>query len=142
MIKRGQIYFIKSNRREQGAEIWGDHPAVIVSCDKLAETSPTVQLCYMTTRPKKDLPTHFITEGGLKPSTVICEQVSTVSTDRVGELIGECSPEEMHLLDQCLRKSLGLREQQNVSTDTEKLKRERDLYKDLYERLSNEILGK
>lgn len=142
MIKRGQIYFIKSNRKEQGSEMRGDRPAVIVSCNELAETSPTVQLCYMTTRPKKDLPTHFITEGGLKPSTVICEQVSTVSIDRVGELIGECSTEEIQLLDQCLHKSLGLREQQNVSTDTEKLKRERDLYKDLYERLSNEILGK
>lgn len=66
MIKRGQIYFIKSNKREQGSEMWGDRPAVIVSCDELAETSPTVQLCYMTTRPKKDLPTHFITEGGGK----------------------------------------------------------------------------
>lgn len=84
----------------------------------------------------------FYYRGGLKPSTVICEQVSTVSIDRVGELIGECSTEEIQLLDQCLHKSLGLREQQNVSTDTEKLKRERDLYKDLYERLSNEILGK
>lgn len=66
MIKRGQIYFIKSNRKEQGSEMWGDRPAVIVSCNELAETSPTVQLCYMTTRPKKDLPTHFITEGGAK----------------------------------------------------------------------------
>ena len=66
MIKRGQIYFITSNRKEQGSEMWGDRPAVIVSCDELAETSPTVQLCYMTTRPKKDLPTHFITEGGGK----------------------------------------------------------------------------
>lgn len=66
MIKRGQIYFIRSNRKEQGSEMWGDRPAVIVSCDELAETSPTVQLCYMTTRPKKDLPTHFITEGGGK----------------------------------------------------------------------------
>lgn len=122
--------------------MWGDRQAVIVSCDELAETSPTVQLCYVTTRPKKDLPTHFITEGGLKPSTVICEQVSTVSTDRVGELIGECSPEEMHLLDQCLRKSLGLKQENNISTDTAKLIRERDLYKDLYKRLSNEILGK
>jgi mRNA interferase MazF len=142
MIKRGQIYFIRSNRKEQGSEMWGDRQAVIVSCDELAETSPTVQLCYVTTRPKKDLPTHFITEGGLKPSTVICEQVSTVSTDRVGELIGECSPEEMHLLDQCLRKSLGLKQENNISTDTAKLIRERDLYKDLYKRLSNEILGK
>ena len=66
MIKRGQIYFIKSNRKEQGSEMWGDRPAVIVSCNELAETSPTVQLGYMTTKPKKDLPTHFITEGGVK----------------------------------------------------------------------------
>lgn len=86
--------------------------------------------------------TFYYRGGGLKPSTVICEQVSTVSTDRVGELIGECSTEEMQLLDQCLHKSLGLKEEQNTSVDTEKLKRERDLYKDLYERLSNEILGK
>ena len=144
MIKRGQIYFIKSNRKEQGSEMWGDRPAV-VSCNELAETSPTVQLCYMTTKPKKDLPTHFITEGGLKPSTVICEQVTTVSADRVGELIGECSPEEMRLLDRCLHKSLGLvevQQEQNTSVDIEKIKKERDLYKDLYKRLSNELLGK
>lgn len=86
----------------------------------------------------------FYYRGGLKPSTVICEQVSTVSTDRVGELIGECSPEEMHLLDQCLRKSLGLKEvqQQNININIEKIRKERDLYKDLYERLSSELLGK
>lgn len=86
--------------------------------------------------------TFYYRGGGLKPSTVICEQVSTVSTDRVGELIGECSLEEMHLLDKCLRKSLGLKQENNISTDTAKLIRERDLYKDLYKRLSNEILGK
>lgn len=144
MIKRGQIYFITSNRKEQGAEMWADRPAVIVSCNELAETSPTVQICYMTTRPKKDLPTHFITEGGLRPSTVICEQVSTVSTERVRQLIGECSQEEMRLLDQCLLNSLGLKQENdiNISVDMAKLIRERDLYKDLYERLSNEILGK
>lgn len=60
----------------------------------------------------------------------------------MGELIGECSLEEMHLLDKCLRKSLGLKQENNISTDTAKLIRERDLYKDLYKRLSNEILGK
>lgn len=86
----------------------------------------------------------FYYRGGLKPSTVICEQVSTVSTDRVGELIGECSPEEIRLLDQCLRKSLGLKEvqKQNININIEKIRKERDLYKDLYERLSSELLGK
>ena len=88
--------------------------------------------------------TFYYRGGGLKPSTVICEQVSTVSTDRVGELIGECSLEEMHLLDQCLRKSLGLKEvqQQNININIEKIRKERDLYKDLYKRLSSELLGK
>lgn len=142
MIKRGQIYFIRSNRKEQGSEMWGDRPAVIVSCDELAETSPTVQLCYMTTRPKKDLPTHFITEGGVKAIYGNMRTGINISTDRVGELIGECSTEEMRLLDQCLRKSLGLKQESDISADTTKLIRERDLYKDLYERLSNEILGK
>lgn len=144
MIKRGQIYFIRSNRKEQGSEMWGDRPAVIVSCDELAETSQTVQICYMTTRPKKDLPTHFITEGGLRPSTVICEQVSTVSTERVRQLIGECSQEEMRLLDQCLLNSLGLKQENdiNISVDMAKIIRERDLYKDLYKRLSKEVLEK
>lgn len=86
----------------------------------------------------------FYYRGGLKPSTVICEQVSTVSVDRVGELIGECSPEEMCLLDQCLHKSLGLKgvQQSNTNIDIEKIRKERDLYKDLYERLSSELLGK
>lgn len=94
----------------------------------------------------KKRPTNaFYYRGGLKPSTVICEQVTTVSADRVGELIGECSPEEMRLLDRCLHKSLGLVEvqrEQNTSADIEKIKKERDLYRDLYKRLSNELLGK
>lgn len=45
-------------------------------------------------------------------------------------------------LDQCLHKSLGLKQENNISVDAAKLIKERDLYKDLYKRLSNEILGK
>lgn len=48
------------------------------------------------------------------------------------------------MLDQCLRKSLGLKEvqKQNININIEKIRKERDLYKDLYERLSSELLGK
>lgn len=48
------------------------------------------------------------------------------------------------MLDQCLRKSLGLKgvQQSNTNIDIEKIRKERDLYKDLYERLSSELLGK
>lgn len=59
-------------------------------------------------------------------------------------MIGECSQEEMRLLDQCLLNSLGLKQENdiNISVDMAKIIRERDLYKDLYKRLSKEVLEK
>lgn len=102
----------------------------------------------MTTRPKTDLPTHFITNQALRPSTVICEQVTTVYNERIGEWIGELSPEEMQQLDKCLEISLGLgktepKENPEIKnrSEFEKVQRERDLYKDLYERLNKELLN-
>lgn len=146
--KRGQIYFVKSTHKEVGTEQWADRPAVIVSNDENNKCSTAVEVCYMTTRPKTDLPTHFITNQALRPSTVICEQVTTVYNERIGEWIGELSPEEMQRLDKCLEISLGLEKTKPKETpeiksraEFEKVQRERDLYKDLYERLNKELLN-
>ena len=38
----------------------------------------------MTTKPKTDLPTHVYIESALRPSTLLCEQISTVSEERIG----------------------------------------------------------
>lgn len=149
MIKRGQIYFIKSNHKEVGTEQWADRPAVIVSNNSANEHSSAVEVCYTTTKPKLDLPTHFITEGGLRPSTVICEQVTTVYNERIGKQIGELSKDEMKLLDQCLQVSLGLDKQADTEAtkvmhaeleELTKACKERDFYKDLYEHLAKKAL--
>ena len=88
-MKRGQIYYIRSNYKEEGCEQRGNRPAVIVSNDKNNENSTTVEVVYMTTQPKTELPTHVHIESSLRPSTLLCEQIFTVSNERVGEWIGE-----------------------------------------------------
>ena len=119
-MKRGQIYYVRSNYREEGSEQrGGGRPAVIVSNDKNNANSNTVEVVYMTTKPKTDLPTHVYIESALRPSTLLCEQISTVSEERIGEWIGELTESEVEDLDVALAISLGMKsESGQLDTDT------------------------
>ena len=115
----------------------------------------------MTTQPKTDLPTHFIIASALKPSTVLCEQISSVYEERIGEWIGTLTPDEMKTLDQCLAVSIGIKAAGNTE-DTESLRQQletaeaklaeigaqlwtaesqRQTYKEMYEFLLSKQLG-
>lgn len=107
-MKRGQIYYIESNHQEIGSEQRASRPAVIVSNDKNNENSTTVEVVYMTTQPKNDLPTHVFIRSSLRPSTVLCEQIYSVSTERLDTYIGELTDRELQELDIALSISLGL----------------------------------
>lgn len=73
----------------------------------------------MTTKPKTDLPTHVYIESALRPSTLLCEQISTVSEERIGEWIGELTESEVQDLDIALAVSLGMKcGQGQLDTDT------------------------
>ena len=106
-MKRGEIYFIKSSYTEVDSEQRADRPAVIVSNNN-NNNSATVEVVYLTTKPKNDLPTHVYTRSALRPSTILCEQICTVSINRVAELIGELTETEMQAVDNALMISLGL----------------------------------
>lgn len=107
-MKRGEIYFIKSTYREEGSEQRADRPAVIVSNDKNNEHSETIEVVYLTTRPKTDLPTHVFTRSALSPSTILCEQICTVSKQRVETMIGRLTDNELKAVDNALAISLGI----------------------------------
>ena len=107
-MKRGQIYYIESNHQEIGSEQRAGRPAVIVSNDKNNENSTTVEVVYMTTQPKNDLPTHVFIRASRRPYTVLCEQIYSVSTERLGTYIGELTDRELQELDIALSISLGL----------------------------------
>ncbi len=142
-MKRGEIYYIESTYRETGSEQRGGRPAVIVSNDKNNENSEVVEVVYMTTKPKNDLPTHVFIRSALSPSTVLCEQVNSVSVKRIGTLIGKLTKSELaaketeHLLEEISKQPLQIA-QQDPDIEKIKLETERDLYRNLY----NELLSK
>jgi mRNA interferase MazF len=106
-MKRGEIYYIQ-HPDATGAEINKARPGVIVSNDALNQTSEVVEVVYLTTQPKKELPTHASIEATGRRSTALCEQINTVSILRVGAYCGTCSEEEMEDIDRALRASLDL----------------------------------
>ncbi len=161
MIKRGDIYYIRDTRQSVGSEQRADRPAVIVSNNTNNKHSGVYEVVYMTTQPKTDLPTHFIIASALKPSTVLCEQISSVYEERIGEWIGTLTPDEMKTLDQCLAVSIGIKAAGNTE-DTESLRQQletaeaklaeigaqlwtaesqRQTYKEMYEFLLSKQLG-
>ena len=153
MIKRGDIYYIRDTRQSVGSEQRADRPAVIVSNNTNNKHSNVFEVVYMTTQPKTDLPTHFIITSALRPSTVLCEQISSVYEERIGEWIGTLTPEEMKALDQCLKVSIGIKAEPAGGTESlqQQLKdaearqqaaeKQAATYKEMYEFLLSKQLG-
>lgn len=108
-IKRGEMFYIsRGGASYNGSEQHADRPAVVVSNNKNNENSNVVEVVYMTTQPKTDLPTHVTIRSTGRISTVLCEQVYSVSTERIGTYIGEATDKEMENIDIALMISLQL----------------------------------
>lgn len=86
-IKRGEMFYIsRGGASYNGSEQHADRPAVVVSNNKNNENSNVVEVVYMTTQTKTDLPTHVTIRSTGRISTVLCEQVYSVSTERMAAL--------------------------------------------------------
>lgn len=107
-MKRGEIYYVTSNWQEIGSEQRAGRPAVIVSNNNNNNNSEVVEIVYMTTQPKTDLPTHVLTRSTGQTSTILCEQIYSVSKQRLGEYSGKLTEKEIQALDTALAISLGL----------------------------------
>lgn len=106
-MKRGEIYLIK-RRDTIGAEITKTRPAVIVSNNFLNTTGDVVEVVYLTTAPRRDLPEHVHIHATGQPSVAICEQIDSVSRSLVCGQVGTCSEEEMAFIDAALLASLAI----------------------------------
>lgn len=106
-IKRGDIYYIGGGLTT-GSEQRPGRPAIIVSNDKGNATSQTVEVVYLTTQPKHDLPTHVVIRSLDRESIAICEQITTVATERIGSYKGRVTDTEMANLEIAMLVSLDL----------------------------------
>lgn len=79
-----------------------------MSNDENNKHSGIIEVAYLTTQPKTELPTHVTIRSTGRVSTVLCEQVRSVSVERVNNYIGQVSEQEMKNIDIALMISLQL----------------------------------
>lgn len=154
-VKRGDIFYItysKNFNDSYSYDITG-RPGVIVSDNHLNRGSEYVEVVYLTTKIKRDMPTHADVFCK-SPSTALCETIHTVEKDRIGTYVRTVSDEEMEGIERGLINSLGMsmNEPKETINDSEatttiknsellsmqkniQLTAERDMYKKLYEDL-------
>ena len=156
-VKRGDVVYIKKVGITVGCEQYADRPAVIVSNDIGNKNSTCVEIIYLTTQKKAYLPTHTEVIAKVK-STALCEQIHTISKERIQGYIRSCTDTEMSAINKCLAVSIGLNMEpekpenvpvvepapavSSVDEDNIKIKTERDLYKQLYEDIIERMVGK
>lgn len=109
-IKRGEIYYISNPDFKNKAphEQAGVRPAVVVSNDIGNLHAPIVTVAPLTAKKKKFLPTHVKTEATGRLSTILCEQIITVSKDRLLNYAGFLSTDELEELNKAVSVSLGI----------------------------------
>lgn len=149
-MKRGEIYYIEREFTEVGSEQRAGRPAIIVSNDIGNENAEIVEVVYLTTQPKKGLPTHVAIRSTKYKSTALCEQITTVAKKRIGEYCGTCTDNEMEMVENAMMISLGIGdgdyydEEEDAPSNSDELVRvtaERDTYKKLYESLVTKLIG-
>ena len=144
-MRRGDIYYTQ-HRETIGSEIAKARPAVVVSNNAINDTSPVVEVVFITTKPKKDLPTHVTIRSTGQVATVLCEQINAVSRLLVGNYCATCTKEEMERIDTALLISLGMdapkAEQVDVYDDElAKAVAARDYYRAMLDDLLDKVGG-
>ena len=95
-MKRGEIYFMNKQGHDNIQQ--GYRPVIIIQNDKGNQHSPTTIICSITTAKKKPLPTHLYigASGGLhKESTILCEQIETISKTDLDIYVGEIKDKKL-----------------------------------------------
>lgn len=107
--KRGEIFYVNNGSREQvGSETKKDRPAIIVSCDANNKHSSVLEMVFLTTQPKTELPTHVTIRSTGRVSTALCEQPTPVAVERLNNYLGEVTEAEMQNIDAALLIGLGI----------------------------------
>ena len=107
-IRRGDIYYVRENKDAVGSEQKGYRPAIVISNNVGNKHSKIKQVVYITTKNKNEIPTHVVINSAKYTSIAICEQIFSVSDERIEKYVGHCTEEEMEKIDKALMISIGL----------------------------------
>lgn len=111
-VKKGEIYLVELSE-SKGSVQNGERPVAVVQNNVGNKFSTTIIVCPLTAQRKKKMPTHMSLTpedcGVDRASTILCEQIITVSKEQIIKKIGEINSDElMNMLNKKLAISLGL----------------------------------
>ncbi len=110
-MRRGDVYWVNLDP-VVGSEVGKKRPAVILQNDLANRTSPTVTVVPLSGSVKRVHPFQVriaAGEAGLpEESKALCEQIRTVSRQRLLERIGTLGPERLHEIRTALDRHLWL----------------------------------
>jgi len=105
IVNRGEIYWVKFDKKSVGTEIRKPRPAVIVSNDWQNEVSKRVIVLPFSTKIKKVYyPIELLIESG----KIMCDQVKSIDKQRLGDKLGELDQKTMLKVDEVLVKLFSL----------------------------------
>lgn len=155
-IMRGDIYYVNFPSYIETVEYKPARPAIIVSNKKNNMYSNFVEVVFLTTKPKKPMPTHVTVRSFDQFAIAMCEQIHSVSKKQLQTYGRTCSAHEMSLIDKALAVSLELDFEsvtapakvisetsvvdEEINTDYQEVVFERDTYKRLYEELLDKLV--
>jgi len=110
MVRRGEIYIVSFDP-VRGFEQGGTRPAVVIQNDEGNEFASTTIVAAMSSQ-HRDYPVRVMVspkQSGLRESSsVMLDQIRTMSLDRLGRKVGQLAPDKMEEVGEALRRSLGL----------------------------------
>lgn len=106
--KRGEIWYKKDEGYEGSLE-GGFRPCIVVSNNTGNLYAPVVMVVYITTAKKNDMPTHLMVYSPPKPSTVMCEQITTIPKNSLVKMVGKVTEEEMKEVERCMKIALDMK---------------------------------
>lgn len=149
----GDIFYVENriDVNPVGSEMWHGRPAVVVSNNDHNCNSDTVAIVYLTLREKSSSPMHVPVQCKTE-STALCEQLATISKERLGTYVRRCTEAEMRGIRNGIAHYLGMKnceeaktpELAHVANDGElsAVCAERDVYKRMYEQLLEHMFVK
>ena len=111
-FRRGEIYFADLDPH-YGSEQGGKRPVIVIQNNTGNKFAPTVIVAAVTSKVSKkpNQPTHVLIDRNpafSRPSMVLLEQIFTIDKERIQQLLGQTTPDEMYQINEALMNSLDL----------------------------------